>query len=135
MTTTSFHYEYDQKENSRRQITPGSVKDIQVSGIRIPEVFVQLLRCCERAHHPKGVLDLGCWVFCLWDISTLRIPDEYLSESNPKLLSNLGGELRRRRFPQPEKENGYCFQSMINRTDSLIDKLSVQCPHFRWRTG
>jgi hypothetical protein len=34
---------------------PGSMEDVQVSGIRIPEVFVPHLPCCELAQYRNAV--------------------------------------------------------------------------------
>jgi hypothetical protein len=72
-------------------MNPGTMEDVQVSGIRIPEVSVQL-PCCERVHYRNAVCSVGCWVFCLWDIFKLRVPPEYVPESQPKSLSDLEGE-------------------------------------------
>jgi hypothetical protein len=66
-------------------------------------VFVQLLPGCEMIRHRRPAYRMGCWVFCLSDLSELRVPDEYVPESNPKVFSNFEGERLTGRFSQPRK--------------------------------
>jgi hypothetical protein len=48
MTITSFFYEDRQREKRRREINSVSMENVQISGIRVREVFEQFLPCCER---------------------------------------------------------------------------------------
>jgi hypothetical protein len=73
-----------------------------------------------------------CWVFCLWDISELQIPEECVPESKSSYFPTLRENDEGGDSLNPEKDNDHCFSSIIGRMGSPTNKLPIQYPHFHW---